>query len=364
MSRVVVTRGSGAVPLAPTLAALPVQVEISPWMDATQDEAGQWQLPEYPCELQGLAPDDPRNVKWRPGDFALGVDNVAPVWDGEKMEFVEYGGQKMWKGDLPPREWNPKRLPGNVQELLKVPHMPGQPVKEMFARMKALEPRMFEDRYFQDIRRDLPKDWEHQVKRLRWAEKRGIFTEASPGEWAGQEKLVVPAVYTTARPDTATICVGYAGVSESSLPPVRPAPGTEYDFLELLYVKDQEGKVVQVVPFESGGMTPSLFWTYSFQPPKGTTQLTPFASFAIRGVWQGDSIHWDPAEGSQDMDWFTNMPLAQRRQLADPDRLAGYQDTEAGLPRARREKELPKLWPENSWQGNVAKAHFWNDMQK
>ncbi|OLQ08225.1 hypothetical protein AK812_SmicGene8307 [Symbiodinium microadriaticum] len=396
MSRVVVTRGSGPpVPLAPTLAALPAQVEISPWTDATQDETGQWQLPEYPCEIRGLAPDDPKNVKWRPGEFTLGVDNVATIRDGDKEESIEYAGQKFWDGELPPREWNPKRLPANVQELLKaclspgfdtarrggrclgetagysglakslppgkipalqvfesgailmyladkyggldtpekrwgtkifyfnaaglitaqwyqsavneeeqqrellsspdlklsftnqedgngrvlgtgladdppalrtldalladrefllgsgedsfsvadvavgsyllyvplffpdintlprwpniqkpgskqrymlqllqrpayakafgegtaqqlqkvVPHMPGQPLKEMFARMKALEPRMFEDRFFADILRDLPKDWPYLVKKLRWAEERGIFTQ----EWDDED---------------------------------------------------------------------------------------------------------------------------------------------------------------------------------
>lgn len=362
MSRVVVTRGSGPpVPLAPTLAALPAQVEISPWTDATQDETGQWQLPEYPCEIRGLAPDDPKNVKWRPGEFTLGVDNVATIRDGDKEESIEYAGQKFWDGELPPREWNPKRLPANVQELLKVPHMPRQPLKEMFARMKALEPRMFEDRFFADILRDLPKDWPYLVKKLRWAEERGIFTQAKPGEWAGQEELVVPAIYATGRPDTVTLCVSYAGLSEHESPPVRPAPGTEYDFLELLYAKDQEGTVVQVVPYESEGITPAVFWTCSFQPPRGTTSLTPFAAFKLRGVWQGDPIEWDPSKGSQEMDWFATMPIEQRRLLAEPGRALAPQPSEVdSQTRPRREKEMPVLWPENSWQGNVAKARFWD----
>ncbi|CAJ1402651.1 unnamed protein product [Effrenium voratum] len=91
---------------------VPERVDISPWMDASKDEMGQWQLPEYPCEIQGLSPDDPRNVRWRPGEFTMGVDNVD-------SEAREWGGQKLWDGDLPPREWNPKRLPPNVQDLLQ-----------------------------------------------------------------------------------------------------------------------------------------------------------------------------------------------------------------------------------------------------
>eukprot|EP00913_Durusdinium_trenchii_P002727 g2523.t1 len=130
----------------------------------------------------------------------------------------------------------------------------------MFARMKALEPRLFEDKHFNDIFRDLPK-----------------------------ESLLVPAIYHTQRPDTATICVGVSSSNDSSpsTPPVLSS--YEYDFLELLR-KDQEGKVVQVVPWESCGIKPAIFWTYSFQPPRGTTSLTPFAAFKLRGVWQGEAV--------------------------------------------------------------------------
>eukprot|EP00437_Effrenium_voratum_P050795 CAMPEP_0181540690 /NCGR_PEP_ID=MMETSP1110-20121109/77022_1 /TAXON_ID=174948 /ORGANISM="Symbiodinium sp., Strain CCMP421" /LENGTH=261 /DNA_ID=CAMNT_0023672351 /DNA_START=58 /DNA_END=840 /DNA_ORIENTATION=+ len=253
----------------------------------------------------------------------MGVDNVD-------SEAREWGGQKLWDGDLPPREWNPKRLPPNVQDLLQVPHMPGQPLKETFARMKALEPRLFEDRYFKDIFRDLPKDWRYLLQRISWAEKRG----AAAWALAGQEDLLVPAVYHTPRPDTATICVGDSGPS----PPLTP--GYEYDFLDLLYVKDQEGKVVQVVPWECCGISPAVFWTYSFKPPKGTTCLTPFAAFKLRGVWQGDAVEWDPDQGSEDMDWFTNMAPELRRELADPGLLEGKHKAEVeNISSAKREKE-------------------------
>ncbi|OLQ08220.1 hypothetical protein AK812_SmicGene8305 [Symbiodinium microadriaticum] len=176
-----------------------------------------------------------------------------------------------------------------------------------------------------------------------------LSVKAKPGEWAGQEELVVPAIYATGRPDTVTLCVGYAGLSEHESPPVRPALGTEYDFLELLYAKDQEGTVVQVVPYESEGITPAVFWTCSFQPPRGTTSLTPFAAFKLRGVWQGDPIEWDPSKGSQEMDWFATMPIEQRRLLAEPGRALAPQPSEVdSQTRPRREKEgeewrLPRI---------------------
>ncbi|CAJ1433897.1 unnamed protein product [Effrenium voratum] len=228
---------------------------------------------------------------------------------------------------------------------------------ETFARMKALEPRLFEDRYFKDIFRDLPKDWRYLLQRISWAEKRGIFTAQQPGHFAGQEDLLVPAVYHTPRPDTATICVGDSGRAPLT-------PGYEYDFLDLLYVKDQEGKVVQVVPWECCGISPAVFWTYSFKPPKGTTCLTPFAAFKLRGVWQGEAVEWDPDQGSEDMDWFTNMAPELRRELADPGLLEGKHKAEVeNISSAKREKELPVLWPENSWQGNLAKAKVWDQLQ-
>eukprot|EP00930_Biecheleria_cincta_P022704 TRINITY_DN16545_c1_g1_i1.p1 TRINITY_DN16545_c1_g1~~TRINITY_DN16545_c1_g1_i1.p1 ORF type:complete len:372 (+),score=70.51 TRINITY_DN16545_c1_g1_i1:39-1154(+) len=346
-------------PLAPLLTSASGQVQVSPWIDATKDEEGKWQLPKYPCEVRGLAPDDPKNVSWRPGEYAQGVDNT----DHDKNNILrEWGGQKMWEGERPPREWNSRRLPPHMQELLKVPHMPGQPMKEMFARMKALEPRLFTDKYFTEVKRNLPQAWPHLLRRIRWAESFGINTEANPAEWAGQEKQLVPAVYLTPRFDTVTVCVGTSGASSSSS---KVIPGVEYDYLELLYAKDQEGKLIQVVPFESCGMTPAVFWSYSFIPPKGTTSITPFASFKFRGVWKGDDIEWDSAVGSQDMDWFTNMDAETRRHMADPALLEDRSKAEVDAVKVpKREKEVPVLWPENSYQGNAAKARMWDQIPK
>eukprot|EP00434_Breviolum_minutum_P035761 symbB.v1.2.031666.t1/scaffold3700.1/size51726/5 len=241
--------------------------------------------------------------------------------------------------------------------------MPGQPLKEMFARMKALEPGLFEDKYYHDIYRDLPKDWRHLLKRIHWAEKKGIFSEESAGSFAGQEETLVPAVYHTQRLDTATICVGRSSSSDSTSSPLPD--GYEYDYLEMLYVKDQEGRVVQVVPWESCGIYPAVFWTFSFQPPRGTSSLTPFAAFKLRGVWRGEAVEWDPTQGSEEMEWFANMTPELRREMTDPKLLEGQSKMEVeSLPRAKREKELPVLWPENSWQGNVAKAKIWDQLQQ
>ncbi|CAE8702963.1 unnamed protein product, partial [Polarella glacialis] len=63
-------------PLAPLLCTAQGKASVSPWVDAKQDEEGKWHLPEYPCEIRGLAPDDPKNQSWRPGEYQPGVDNV------------------------------------------------------------------------------------------------------------------------------------------------------------------------------------------------------------------------------------------------------------------------------------------------
>lgn len=324
-------------PLAPLLNSAKSEAFVSPWIDATQDADGVWHLPEYGCEIRGLAPDDPKNYRWKPGDFKPGVDNVETDQTTNKIK--EWGGQKLWEGERPPREWNPKRLPGSIKELLSIPHMPGQPAKEMFARLRAIDPRPFEDRNFEHILRALPDTADKLKKRIQWAEQFGVHSENRPEEWAGQELALIPSAYVTPRPDTVTVCVGVAGHDFKEGPPVPNIPGTEYDHLDLLYCKDQEGRVIQVVPFESCGATPAVFWTFSFIPPVGTSEITPFASFKIRGVWQGEPLEWNPAIGGDEL-------------KPDPE--------EPKLP----SKCAPILWPENSWEGNCAKARVWDEIHK
>lgn len=335
---------------------------VSPWIDATVGADGHWQLPQYPCEIKGLAPDDAKNKGWTPGSYQDGVDNTDRDEDNQVRE---WGGQKMWEGDRPPRDWNPAKYPENVQALLKVPHMPGQPVKEMFARMKALDPRPFQDKYFEEILRDMVPEWPALLRLTQYAEGFGVHTEEAPAEWAGQEDELVPAVYPTPRPATVTICVGIAGYDSSLGPPTIEIPGTEYDYLEFLYAKDQEGKVIQILPFPNYGYTPATFHTYSFIPPKGTSSITPFACFKLRGVWSGRPIEWDPDVGSEEMQWFTDMEPELRLQLADKGKLQAKSKAQiAAIRYPKAEKALPKLWPENSWEGNAAKARVWDEMQR
>merc|ERR1719287_42536 len=107
-------------------------------------------------------------------------------------------------------------------------------MKEMFARMKAVEPRSFEDRHFDDIFRDLPSRWRTMSRQVAWAEGFGVHTEDEPAEWRGLEEWLTPAVYVTPRPDTVTICVGALGAeAEHRFHDVLSTmePGAEYDFL-------------------------------------------------------------------------------------------------------------------------------------
>lgn len=348
--------------LATAANSSPSGVYISPWVDAVKDAEGNWELPEYPCEIKNLAEDDPKSEKWKPGDFKMGVDNTDL---DENNQLREWGGQKMWEGDRPPSDWDRKfrKYPQNIQKLLKVPHMPGQPVKEMFARMKALDPRPFEDKHFEEVLRDLPESWAPMLRRVQYAEGFGIQTEEDPGEYAGQEPELVPAVYVTPRPDTLTVCVGIAGYDPKKGPPRVEIPGVEYDYLEFLYCKDQEGKLIQIVPFENCGMYPAIFCTFSFIPPVGTTSITPYACFKLRGVWKGEPIEWDETVGSPDMKWFTEMAPEMRMMLAEKGKLEGKGKAQVEQIRfAKSRKQEPVLWPENSWEGNAAKARMWDQM--
>merc|ERR1711924_111878 len=97
---------------------------------------------------------------------------------------------------------------------------------------------------------------------------------------------------------------------------VAPAEGAEYDYLEFLYARDQDERVIQIRPFTSCGIMRHRFSTYSFVPPRGTTSITPYASFKIRGVWKGASIEWNAKIPNEDMDWFTDMSPEMRLRFA------------------------------------------------
>ena len=81
-----------------------------------------------------------------------------------------YGLEPDWDKTL-------SRMPDAVQEVLKVPHLPQQPLKEMFARMKAMDPRPFEDKHFEEIYRDLPKDEKKMRRYAKAKEDAYIHTE-------------------------------------------------------------------------------------------------------------------------------------------------------------------------------------------
>lgn len=332
----------------------PMAGKLNPWTDAKLDDSGQLQLPEYPSELPG----DPLVARtWKPGDYTDGVDNIERNVEGNAVK--EWGGQKAgYTGDNPQfSNLDPFTYPENVQNLMKVPHMPGQPVKEMFARLKAVEPRIFEDSDFCSIQRDLPQEWRKYIGYTQWAEGCGINTEQAPSEWQGHELECVPAVYVTLRPDTVSLCVGIARDADEE--GANPAHGTEYDFLEYLYAKDQEGKVIQIIPYKSLGVERISFAQLSFVPPKGTSSITPYACFKIRGVWEGERIPWDRDIENPDMQWFTEMSVEERSALGDVDKIDAPAAEKSRQRKTR--KQLPKLWPENSWEGNAAKARFWDE---
>jgi len=159
-----------------------------------------------------------------------------------------------------------------------------------------------------------------------------------------------------------TICVGVAGHDSKSGPPTLDIPGAEYDFLEFLYAKDQEGKLIQIMDFDPTGFTPSVFYTYSFVPPPGTTSITPFAAFKVRGAWRGAPIEWDPNVGSEEMRWFADMGPEVRAVLADSDKLDARARAQVlAVRHGKNRKAPPVLWPENSWEGNCAKARAWDE---
>lgn len=59
------------------------------------------------------------------------------------------------------------------------------------------------------------------------------------------------------------------------------------------------------------------------------------------------------------------MDPKQRKLLADPSLLQGKAKTEVdAIKLPKRVKEMPVLWPENSWEGNAAKARLWDELHK
>eukprot|EP00435_Cladocopium_sp_Y103_P016209 s943_g4.t1 len=228
------------------------------------------------------------------------------------------------------------------------------------------------DRYYKDIFRDLPKD-----------RTGGTFCSAS----SGLKNVVFAAKSHQAPLLDRKNCWCQQSITPSGLTPQQFALGDRARYLDFPESSSDSSssqplsdgyeyvawrkfcRHLTVVPWESCGIYPAVFWTYSFKPPRGTSSLTPFAAFKLRGVWEGEAIEWDPTHGSEErlfeMDWFTNMAPELRRQLADPKLLEGPHKIEVeSLPRPKREKELPVLWPENSWQGNVAKAKIWDQLQQ
>mmetsp|Transcript_28146 Transcript_28146/g.51468 ORF Transcript_28146/g.51468 Transcript_28146/m.51468 type:complete len:401 (-) Transcript_28146:100-1302(-) len=348
---------------------------VSPWTDAKKDGSGKWILPAYDCEIKGLDGEDPKNTKWTPGEYGEGIDNVMNDSEGNKIKEWNGFGVVDEDTELP---FDPSLYPEVVQNLVKVPHMPGQPMKEMFARLKAVEPSLFEDKYANDILKALLPEWKKYSGYTKWAESFGIHTDKEPGEWAGQQMEVCPSAYVTPRADAVTICVGIAKEAPKAPPkggalaieeeedwPVAEVPGAEFDFLTHLYAKDQEGKVFAIFPYESHGIRKVSFATVSIVPPKGTQTITPYASFKIRGVWRGRTIEWNPEIENEAMQWFTDMTPETRKELADPNLLSGESaDAISNIRYKKSRKQLPVLWPENSWEGNALKARMWDQLNK
>jgi len=332
---------------------------VSPWLDGTQDTQGNWLLPEYPCEIQDLPEDHPKNKKWIPGEWQPGIDNV----DQDANQVLEWGGRKLWEGAQSGTRSQIGQYSERVQRLLKIPHLPGQPTKEMFARMKAYDPRPFQDPHWDKIHRNLPEDWETAIQSIKWAETFGIHSEEEPAEWKGLEDELVPAVYPTPRIDAVQICVGGTGEESQDHDDrmdLLVSLGAEYDYLEWLYAKDHEDKIIQLMHFPSAGISRNVFSQYSFIPPKGTLTITPYACFKIKGVWRGPSLAWDPTVSNEDMQWFTDMPPELRVVLADGEKLGGKEKRQVDALRYPKNRKFePVLWPENSWEGNAAKARMW-----
>lgn len=345
---------------------------ISPWHGVTQNRKGEWALPTYYPELRGVRGDDPRAEPWEPGDYTAGADNVSI--DPDTKEKLEWGGQKMWDGKLPPDGWDPKQYTPQQQSLIAVPHMPGQPLKEIFARQKALDPRPFLDRFFDQIHRTLPDNWRALAKHAAWFEGFGVNEEAAAAE---DQMDLIPVVHRTGRDDTVVISIGTSEVDSTRLRinnedeqayvehVVMPIDeqrfsAAPFDFLELLYARDHEGKLIQARRFRSKGLVKRGFVSYAFAPPQGTRSITPFACFNSRGAWRGKSIEWDPAVENEDMAWFTDMDIQTRFELAEWDKV------DAAMREQVRSRQVTKkikheliIWPENSWQGNAAKARAW-----
>jgi len=313
-------------------------------------------------EIPKLKRDDPKCYNWRPGEWKNEVDNVDD-------EGQLWGGLKQWEGEEKPPGYE---CPEWAQKIFDVPYMPGQPLKELMAREKARDPRPSEDKFHKDKSYSMPEGWEYNLYGARLIEKFGIHTLSDMGEWEGQEADCIPEAHCAflheSQTDTVTILVGAGwfktkneteeGKNDGDVPEVPEVEGAEYDFLEYLYAKDQEGKCIFIERFISPGITKDpLAACFHFVPPKGTSKVTPYACFKIRGAWRGETIEWNSGIENEEYKWFTEMKPEMRKILADYDKLEPENKKkvdEIKYPKTR--KKQPVLWGENSYEGNLLKA--------
>ena len=97
----------------------------------------------------------------------------------------------------------------------------------------------------------------------------------------------------------------------------------------------------------------------------GTKSITPYAVFKIRGAWKGMPIVWDETVGTEEMLWFTHMPVEERMKRTDKVSATRRLRKEALTVKRPKEQKMlkPVLWPENSWEGNAARARAWDENQ-
>ena len=79
-----------------------------------------------------------------------------------------------------------------------------------------------------------------------------------------------------------------SGDTNPTFPSAYPLDTTSYHHIDAIYVEDQANNVIAIDTNLNPASSPSAF--LSFIVPKGVTQMTPYASCTVHGVFKGESV--------------------------------------------------------------------------
>ena len=120
---------------------------------------------------------------------------------------------------------------------------------------------------------------------VREAGAAAVLTAERPGEWKGKEGKHVPAMTAASKGGAGGGSPSDKDVSAVAVTVTVPHSMDAEHFIELIWAKDQDGRVVAAKQLAPGD-APSL----TFTAPAGTTSVTAFESCNLHGVWASGTV--------------------------------------------------------------------------